>query len=137
MSTIINSVQLDNDLVWTDEYEYNPLRSEIVETIGGGSVSGGEYARASEKGRLITLESQDGQGYQRKSTLEILKSFAAVPDTTYLLSINHNGLSLDKTVRFRSEIDGGAIQFQARGNPNGLQKTTAWYSGTIYLMIWS
>jgi len=46
-----------------------------------------------------------------------------------------NSETLTRTVRFRAEVDGGAVQFSMPAPMDGLQVGTHLYSGKIYLQV--
>lgn len=133
MTTTIDTIVLDRDMVWTDEFAWTAVRSEATPTIGGGDHV--QSYTIPESGRPITLESRNKQGAQRKATVAALKALSEIPGGEYSLSISHNGISFSRTVRFRNEIDGGAVQFSMRNECDGLARDTAWYDGIIYLSV--
>jgi len=134
MTTTISTVTFDNDMVWADEYKWNPLNASRQATLGGGAIVQ-EFTKPSEVGRLITLQTQDGMGYQLKSTVESLLTLAGSPEKIYILTIIHNSLTLQKNVRFRNDVDGGAVQFEMAAVMNGLQTPVFWYSGSLFLEV--
>jgi hypothetical protein len=134
MSTTIGTVTLDRDMIFSDEYEYNMVASEVERTIGGGLMVQ-EYELL-EKGRPITLIAEGSVGLQQKSTVDSLKDLAdAGVYNTYTLTITSNSQTFTKTVRFRHEIDGGPVQFKPIQDRDGLHSDTVYYTGTIYLMV--
>ena len=84
---------------------------------------------------MITLQTLDGQGYQKKNTIDSLLVLAEQPEAIFTLSISHNDLTIEKQVRLANEIEGGAIQFDMSAAMNGLQTDSFYYSGTIFLEI--
>lgn len=141
MTTAIGTVTLSNDMVWEDEYAWTPVIAEAKQTVGGG-IAYQEILRTSERGRNITLATENGQGFQRKTVVDALKAIAnVVPASdgpkTYTLTITHNSLTMSKTIRFRNDIgEEGAVQFEQANMMDGLQKSTHWYKGKIYLQVW-
>lgn len=133
MTTTLGGVTLDRDMVWTDEHLWSQRRGGYTPTIGGGGII--QDFSASESGRPITLESVNGQGSQRKDTVEALKALEAVPGATYTLTISHNSLTLTKTVLFRPGEEEGAVQFTQRSPCDGLQRDDHWYSGRLLLIV--
>lgn len=134
MTTTIGSVTLDRDMVFEDEYIYKLVSASVTPTLGGGQIV--QEFSALEKGRLVTLISTETQGLQLKSTINDLMDLAAVVEATYTLSISSsNGESFSKTVRFRNDVDGGAVQFKPMQDRDGLHADTVYYKGTIYLMV--
>lgn len=132
MTTSIGLVTLNSDMVWSDEYKWSPLYASVQETLGGGRVIQ-EFSKPTEIGRVITLQTLDNQGYQNKSTVDALTALTAQPESIYVLTIISNSITLEKTVRLRNEVDGGAVQFEMSDNMNGLQKAGMKYSGSIYM----
>lgn len=133
MTTTLGGVELDRDMVWTDEYLWAQRRGGYTPTIGGGGIV--QDFAAIESGRPITLESAGGQGSQRKDTVEALKALEAVPGATYTLAIEHNGLALTKQVIFKPGEEDGAVQFGQRVPCDGLQGDDHWYSGKVLLIV--
>lgn len=133
MSTTIGSVTLDNDMFFLDELKDRQVVSTVTDTVGGG-VNIQQYDK-SEIGRLVTLESRDGLGYQQRSTVEALQTLANAVDTTYSLSISKNGQTFSKTVVFRNEVDPSPVDFEPSFDVDGLQEDGFWYGGSIYLMV--
>ncbi len=134
MSTVIGSVTLTTDMVFTDEFAYSLVNAEVTPTLGGG-VNVQEFPKL-EKGRPITLETVEGLGYQLKTVVAALHALASVAGATYTLTItDYSANVFTRTVRFRNEVDGGAVQMspvQAREN---IPRDTMYYEGTIYLMV--
>ena len=134
MSTVIGTVTLDRNMIFSDEYEYNMVNSEVADTTGGGIVV--QEFMGLEKGRHITLVSTETQGLQLKSTIDALKALAdSGAGNTYTLTITSNSQTFTKTVRFRHEVDGGPVQFQPMQVRDGLHDSTIFYKGVISLMV--
>jgi hypothetical protein len=137
MTTTLGGVTLDADMYLADEFNYNLVNASVNPTIGGGIIVQ-EFSKV-EAGRLITLMSLPTAGMQKKGTVESLLSLATIPGATYSLTITTtNGGSLSKTVRFRNEVEGGAVQFVPFTEREGLPASdgeTSWYKGTLYLMV--
>ena len=134
MSTTIGTVTLDRDMIFDDEYAYNLISSEVTPTLGGGIVV--QEFVALEAGRPVTLVSTESQGLQLKSTVDDLKALSdSGAGNTYTLSIVSNGETFTKTVRFRNELDGGAVVFEPCQVRDGLHDNTVFYKGSIYLMV--
>jgi len=134
MSTVIGTVTLDKDMIFSDEYSYNMISAEVTPTLGGGVVV--QEFDAVEAGRPITLVSTETQGLQLKSTVDDLKALSiSGAGNTYTLTIASNGEAFTKTVRFRNELDGGAVVFEPCQVRDGLHGDSVYYKGTIYLMV--
>jgi len=134
MSTVIGTVTLDRDMIFNDEYGYNMVMAEATPTLGGGIVV--QEFMALEAGRPVTLASTETQGLQLKSTVDALKALSdSGAGNTYTLTISSNSQTFTKTVRFRNELDGGAVAFEPFQVRDGLQSTTMCYKGSIFLMV--
>ena len=134
MSTVIGSVTLDKDMIFQNEYNYTLISSEVTPTLGGGVVVQ-EFA-AVEAGRNVTLVSTESQGLQLKSTIDSLKTLSdSGAGNTYTLTITSNGETFTKTVRFRNELDGGAVVFEPCQVRDGIHSGGVYYKGSIFLMV--
>jgi hypothetical protein len=134
MSTVIGTVTLDKDMPFENEYHYNMVNAEVAPTLGGGVVA--QEFMGVEAGRLITLASTDTQGLQLKSTVDDLKALSdSGAGNTYTLTIISNSRTFSKTVRFRNELDGGAVIFEPVQVRDGLHSLDIWYRGNIFLMV--
>lgn len=132
MSTVIGTVTLDKDMVFSDEYDYSLINASVTDTIGGGVVV--QEFDAVEKGRPVTLVSTETQGLQLKSTVDSLKALAdSGANNTYTLTIISNALTFTKTVRFRNEL--GAVKAEPMQVRDGLHSGTIWYRMEIFLMV--
>jgi len=134
--TVIGSVELDNDMVWTDELDWNPIISEIEDTIQAGRTKPLEIQRTNDIGRPVTLESLDGMGRQKKETVEALRALLS-PEYKYYLTIAHNELTFESTVIFRNWESGGALSFRMYKQLDGLQTSSFYYDGVIRLEVCS
>jgi len=54
---------------------------------------------------------------------------------TYTLTISSNSQTFTKTVRFRNELDGGAVVFEPMQVRDGLHSNDIYYKGSIFLMV--
>jgi len=134
MSTVIGSVTLDKDMIFSDEYNYTLINAEATPTLGGGIVV--QEFDAIEAGRNVTLVSTESQGLQLKSTVDALKTLSnSGAGNTYALSIVSNGETFTKTVRFRNELDGGAVVFEPCQVRDGIHSGGVYYKGSIFLMV--
>lgn len=126
MSCVLGGVTFDRDPIWTDRNRYNDISAESSIAIDGSEIVvnaeiGAQYP--------ITLESTTETGWLSGTTITSLRALSAVVSAYYTLVLN--GTSY--TVRFRNEIDGGAIQVQTLFNLTNPGATDVWY-GTVYLM---
>jgi len=134
MSTVLGGVTLTSDMYFADEYKYKTVNASVEKTIGGGIVI--QEFQAVEAGRLITLESTENQGLQTKAVVDALMALASGPGYTYTLTIITPGsTTFTRTVRFRNEEEGGAVQFDHHISAGGIRKSTDYFKGTIYLMV--
>jgi len=134
MSTIIGTVTLDKDMILENEYAYSMVNASVEETLGGGVVV--QEFMGLEAGRSITLVSTETQGLQLKSTVEALKTLSdSGAGNTYTLTISSNSQTFTKTVRFRNELDGGAVVFEPMQVRDGLHSNDIYYKGSIFLMV--
>ena len=134
MTTTIGTVTLDRDMIFEDQYSYSLVNASVEPTIGGGVVI--QEFDALEKGREVTLVSTETQGLQLKSTVDDLKTLAdSGANNTYTLSIASNDETFTKTVRFRQEVSGGAVQAVPVQVRDGLHDDTVYYKVTLYLMV--
>lgn len=132
--TSIGTVTLDQDMIWENEFDFSPVRGYSEPTLGGGVVYQ-EYVQ-SEKGRLIVLTSSETIGFQKRSTVEALRTLAAEVYTTYTLTIQTGATTVTKTVRFCHEAgDGGAVNFQPFVHRGGIHGSDIYYKGKISLMV--
>lgn len=133
MTTTIGGIQLDRDMIFSNEYNYSLVSSEVTPTLGGGMVI--QEFQLPEIGRYINLVSTDSQGMQKKSTVDQLKALSNIMGQTFPLVIQSNGKRFERTVRFSNEVQGGAVQFSPFQDRQGLHSDDIWYKGTIYLMV--
>lgn len=99
------SVALHPDLYWSDENNWHPVEQITERTITGALIVQAA-ARLDGKGRPITLEPEDDRSaWMRRSTLEQLRNWAAVPGQ--ILALTLRGVTYN--VMFRHQ-DGSAIE---------------------------
>jgi|GEM_PF-2295996 len=134
MGTIIGTVTLDKDMIFSDEFAYNMVNAEAEPTLGGGIVV--QEFMGVEAGRTITLVSTETQGLQLKSTVDALKALSdSGAGNTYTLTITSNSQIFTRTVRFRNELDGGAVAFEPMQVRGGLHGSDIYFKGSIFLMV--
>lgn len=127
-------VTLDNDMFWVDEFEYNPILIDEEDTVDNG-IWHNEALRLDEAGRKITLETIGGLGLQKKSTVSALKALDIVPNTTYKIYIEDDGLIVEKIVRFDHSDDEGGVSFRPAYDTAGLNPSSVWYTGRIKFIV--
>ena len=134
MSTVIGTVTLDKDMIFENFYSYNMINASVEKTLGGGVVV--QEFNGLEAGRFITLISTETQGLQLKSTVDALKVLSdSGAGNTYTLTITSNSQVFTRTVRFRNELDGGAVIFEPIQARDGLHGNDIWYKGSVFLMV--
>jgi len=134
MSTTIGSVTLDRDLVFINEYDYSLVESSTTKTIGGGIIV--QEFEVSERGRKIILSSSETQGLQLKSTVDALMDMCnSGVYNTYTLTINSNGSTFSKTVRFIHEMDGSPIKAEPIMPREGFHSDSVFYKVELNLQV--
>lgn len=126
MTTTIGGVALDNDPIWTDKNSYPDLAAQTYIAIDGS-----ELVLEGRRGAHfpITLEATEKTGWLKGSTVDSLRSLSSAKGSAYTLLFNGESY----TVRFRNEVDGGAIQMNYLIDTSAPNDDT-WYIGKINLM---
>lgn len=127
-------VALDRDMIWTDEFNYNPILKDESDTVDNG-IWYNEVLRTNEIGRKISLESMNGFGMQKKSTVQSLKALDITPNKVCYLSIVFESKTVTKKVRFNHSDDEGGVAFRPAVDLSGLAPNDFWYEGRIKLII--
>lgn len=83
MAITLGGIELPDDLVWIDEFDWDPVAQATVRTLGGINVI---EESALIAGRPITLGAP-GQWITR-ATLLLLRALAATPATTHVLDLH-------------------------------------------------
>lgn len=127
------AVTFDNDMIWDDEFSWNPVDAETARTVDGG-VYVQEHDRANEYGRPITLVARGGMGMQTRTTVAALQALIDA-DKRYSLKIVHNSITTQKKVRFVTDDEEGPVRmrpaYDVEGNPHSGQ----WYEGSILFHV--
>lgn len=98
------TVNLNPDLVWSDEWDYTPVQESVDPSVTGALII---QTGVLQKGRPFTLQPEgDDSGWMKLSDVQQLRAWAAVPGKQFVLTIR--GLSY--TVKFRHTDKG----FEAR-----------------------
>ncbi len=126
MSCSLGNIALDHTPLWVDMNKYPDLIADVSTAIDGS-----EIVVAGSRGKHfpITLEATRETGWLRGSTVESIRALSAVKGAYYTLTLNGK----DRTVRFRNEQSGGAIQMETlmlHSNPD----ENTWWVGAIYLV---
>ena len=126
MTTSIGGVTLDNDLIWKNRHSYKDLTA-----VAYSAIDGTEIVMEAARGRHfpITLEATEKTGWLKGGVVKSLRELSSVKGAIYTLDINGE----EYEVRFRNEVNGGAIQMKL------VIKTTApddntYYFGKLHLM---
>lgn len=129
MITLVAGIQLDNNMIWTDEESWNPIISEVTTTVGGGRLRQA-IVKPNEIGRQITLLSTDSTGWQRKTTVEALKNKCAENLDSFPLQFVYDELpTLTYNVMFRD--DENAVEFEPLFQIAGNIPDYFWYIGSL------
>jgi hypothetical protein len=94
----LGGIDLPDDIIWTDEFDFQPVAQSVTRTIAGNHV---EFNQALVLGRPITLEASETQGWLTKTQVDALQTLAATPGATYTLDIGAQTF----TVAFRHDED--------------------------------
>lgn len=97
----LDSIQLPDNLQWTDEYDVASVLQSARRTLDGTLVT---FSRRVVGGRPITLESTADMGWVPRATVDALRALAQVPGATYPLELRGQGFM----VMFRHQ-DGAAL----------------------------
>lgn len=100
LSYLGTTLQIHKDLLWSDEYNWQPVEQAVDRTIGGQLIV---QSAARVAGRPITLEPEDDStAWMPRSTVDLLRNWAADPGREMVLTLR--GVARD--VIFRHQ-DGG------------------------------
>lgn len=117
----LDTVILPDELIWIDEFNWNPIRAEQKITLSGKR-NLFESILENESGRPITLSSSDS--WIDRQDLITLFNLTKIKDKIMTLILNDNS---EYQVRFR-HIDSPVIEYEALLN-------TAWADNdTIYVL---
>lgn len=94
----LGSIQIPRGMVWVDEMNWSPVESSAEYGLTGARVVD---VWVKTNGRPITLEGSETAGWITRQTLLSLRSAAAVPDASYLLTLA-DGRTF--TVRFAPDV---------------------------------
>ena len=129
--TIIGSISLDWEMRWIDQWTFQPVSGSSERTISGGIVAQAKTLPIS--GTPVTLQGDDGEGWQTQTTVTSLRALAAQLGVTFPVRLRGTAY----TCRWRHEIDGGPVQMRylQPSAPLDTQTipTSAHMIGTLYL----
>lgn len=96
-------ITLSDDLLWSDEFNWNDVEQSSTRTITGGMVVSSMLRSG---GRPITLEPQDdASAWHSRATIQQLRNWSATPGRTLTLTMRGANYS----VAFRHQ-DGVAVE---------------------------
>ena len=85
LSDGVTPLELQKDLYWADEYEWNPVEQSVVRSVTGAIIVS---CQARIEGRPITLRPIDqSSAWMTKKTLKQLRHWAAVPGKQMVLTL--------------------------------------------------
>lgn len=125
---MIGSIELDNDLVWEDEFKFTQGTGVAENTIYGSLVV--QTFRVSGY-RPLTLSGSNNSGWQSRATVLALQALASDNPSAEHAVLLPNGTTV--TAMFRHE-EAPVVEFQ----PIALATEPAadfWYYGTIKMRI--
>jgi len=97
------ALELDPDLLWSDEFAWSGVRQAVERGITGSLIV---QSKAMTGGRPITLEPEtDDSAWLTRENLLLLQAWSADPAADLLLTIR----GVERAVLFRHEDDSGAI----------------------------
>lgn len=83
------TLELPEDLYWSDEFDFSPVSQVVTPSLSGALIV---ESSAQQGGRPITLEGGDQAGWARRSLVETLRTWAAIPGREMTLTL-HGGRS--------------------------------------------
>ena len=101
----LDGITLPNDLVWRDEYKWQPVSQVIDKSLTGVLII---QEAKQVKGRSIKLVGTQNSGWITKSTLDLLKVKYDTPNLAMVLVIN----SVSYNVVFKRSSNQGALTAQ-------------------------
>jgi hypothetical protein len=88
MAITLDAIALPDDLIWSDEYAYSPVKQAVSVAVDGTLII---EAAAQAKGRPITLQGGDEAAWIDRATLELLRAKQYQPGL--VMTLIHNGTS--------------------------------------------
>lgn len=105
MTTLTNDatvLDLPDDLIWTDEFDWSPVVANERFSIGGAPIT--DYG-LKLSGQPMTLTGDVSYGWSLRSTVETLEVWKRIPNL--VLTLNYR--SVDHQVRF-DNVGGRAVE---------------------------
>jgi hypothetical protein len=81
----LDEIVLPTDLVWVDEFNWNPIQQKITKTLTGALVV---ESAILQTGRLITLQGHDNSGWITRATLLLIQSKLTEINLEMTLTLN-------------------------------------------------
>jgi hypothetical protein len=126
MACSLGGTTFDHTPLWIDRNRRPILIADVSTAIDGSEIM---TISARRKQFPITLEATAETGWLQGSTVKSIETLSAVKGAYYTLTLNGE----NRTVRFRNEQEGGAIQMETLV-PHSNPDDGTWYIGRIYLM---
>lgn len=121
------SVDFSDDLTWSDEYEFHPVSQTAQRTITGALIIS---SLGTTGGRPITLSPDDEGPWLARSTVDALRSLAAVPGQQLTLTLRGQTYQ----VIFRHQDTSGVAVDAQPVIPFNAPVDADWYTVTLRLM---
>ena len=120
------TIELDPDLRWTDEGQWQAVEQSAVRTVTGALVVSTATRAA---GRPITLQpDDDSSAWMSRSTIDTLEAWANAAGRSFVLSLH----GVSRNVIFRHQ-DGAGIEYSPVVHYSDVQSGD-WYRATFRFM---
>lgn len=119
------TLQLPNDLLWGDEFDWTPIVATSSYTLTGALVV--EHG-TKQAGRPITLQAPDDMAWVTRSTLQVLRDWASIAGRTFVLAFEYPTDTRQFTVIFdhasQASIGGEPVkEFPSHSNSDWFRVT--------------
>jgi hypothetical protein len=98
----LQEVELPNDLLWSDEFDWSPVESNQTYTLTGALVIESSVRQA---GRPISLSADQDMAWVTRQTLSKLKNWAAIPARQFRLIFEYKTDTREFLVVFNHSKD--------------------------------
>lgn len=129
MAITVDTIVLDHDLDWVDEFNWHATVGSSARTIDDGVEVAQSYPLTI--GRPMTLQGEANRGWQQRSTVQ---SLIALAETVGLV-FNINFKGTDYSVRFVHEASPAVSFAPVTAIDDPELHSDFWYTGTIKLKI--
>ena len=119
----LGGVNLGYDIIWQDRHQSQTVLQSVITTIGCGQ---NIFVQAKSIGRLVTLVSNDNQGWISAAIVSQLKQMAALPGEVF--SFNFHDIETFQVMVRHQDPPALDIKPLLDGAELG-----AWFTGTIKL----